>query len=209
MATPHRNPALQRLDNQLKAAHPGIVIGWIADVHHASTSEHQPDPDGTVDALDPMIGPHYSSVDADRDVEALVKSQDKRIWYIIWNGHIISSQIQPWVWRTYTGSDKHTNHYHICTLEKYEDSNVEWSIYVPKTIPTIEIAGTKPLLHKGDTDNEMPGGVHHIARMQRLLGIEDDGNFGPITDTALKKYLGSSYKGTVDRDAWRKLLGLW
>lgn len=211
MATPHRNPALAQLDKQLKAEHPGITIGWIADQHHSSNSEHQPDPDGTVDALDPMLGPHYSWEDAHRDVNALVKSRDKRIWYIIWDGKIISSQVNPWIWRTYTGTDKHTNHFHICTVEQNEDSNVEWHIYTRRNnmIPTIEIGGTKPLLRKGMTDNDMPGGVHHISRMQRLLGITDDGIFGTLTDTALKKYLGSSYKGTVDTDAWRKILGLW
>lgn len=208
MVAAHRNPALNKLDSQLKAKHPGIVIGWIGDQkHQGEKSDHNPDPDGTVDALDPMIGTHYTIIDVRNDVDSLVKSRDKRIAYIIWNHRIISSTISPWIWRNYDGDDPHTNHWHISTLDKYETSTTEWKIYMPVKVPTIELTGTLPLLKKGMEDQD--GEVAHIWRVQKLLQITADGVFGPLTETALKRYLGTTYHGTIDADAWRKLLGLW
>jgi hypothetical protein len=207
MVAAHRNPALNKLDSQLKAAHPGMEIGWIADKNHKPPSDHIPDPDGTVDALDPMLGTHYTRDDAERDVLALAKSRDKRIAYIIFQRQIISSTVKPWVWRPYSGSDPHTGHWHISTLDEQENSTTEWKLYVPYNVPTIEISGTVPLLKQGMADQ--PGAVAHIHRMQHLLGVTADGDFGANTEKALRTYLGTSYHGTVDLDAWRKLLGLW
>jgi hypothetical protein len=187
-----------------------MVIGTIGDASHSSqSSDHNPDPDGSVDAIDAMIGPHYTTAHGNHDVAALIKSRDKRIKYIIWQQHIISSVVSPWVWRAYNGDDPHTGHWHLSTLDQYEKSTAEWSLYVPSNVPTIEIGGTKPLLRQGMTDDNMPGGVAHIHRLQRELRITDDGVFGPVTDEALRKFLGTSYHGTVDMDAWRKILGLW
>jgi hypothetical protein len=208
MVSPFLNPALTILRAQLRVQHPGIIVGWIGDASHSSReSDHNPDPDGSVDAIDPMIGEHYTRLDAQRDVDALVKSRDKRIHYLIWERRIISSVVNAWEWRSYTLSDPHTGHFHLSTLDSREKSMTEWSIYVPNTVPTIEIGGTKPLLCKGMSD--VPGGVAHIKRMQAWLGVTEDGDFGPATEESLKHYLGSSYKGVVDMDAWRKILGLW
>lgn len=86
--------------------------GTIGDTAHLATkSDHNPRADGTVCALDLTHDP--ATLDCNRLVEALVTSRDKRISYIIWNGRIINSEVSPWMWRTYTGTNKHTRHVHI------------------------------------------------------------------------------------------------
>lgn len=202
------NPAIAKLKAQLLALHPGMTIGTIGDASHSSkTSDHNPDPDGTVDALDAMLGPAYGPVSAQGDVDSLVRSRDKRIHYIIYRGMIISSTVEAWVWRKYEGSDPHTNHWHLSTRDQYETSTIEWRLYVPTTVTSVVVTGHKPLLRKGMQDQD--GAVQHIHRLQRAVGVKADGVFGTETDKAVRAYLGSSYTGVLDLQDWQKILGLW
>lgn len=204
----HNNPAIAQLKKQLLALHPGMVIGTIGDAAHSSeTSDHNPDADGTVDALDAMLGPAYGPVSAQSDVDSLVRSRDKRIHYVIYRGMIISSTVEPWVWRKYEGSDPHVNHWHLSTRDQYEASTVEWKLYMPTTVTQVVVTGHKPALRKGMQDED--GAVRHIWRIQKFLGVTADGVFGSETDKALKGFLGSSYTGVLDLQDWQKILGLW
>lgn len=125
------NAALSKLRLQLQRRNPGIVIGSIGDANHSSgTSDHNPDPDHSVDAIDPMIGPSYSFAEAQADVDALVRSRDPRVGYIIFNRRIISSTKENarWVWRDYSGSDPHRNHWHISSRDVNEADDSDWEL---------------------------------------------------------------------------------
>lgn len=119
------------LDHQMMVEYPGIVIGTIGDTAHAGeVSDHNPSKEahdlGAVDASDFMIGPHFTTAQANAVVDTLVANRDPRIAYIIWQGRIISSTVSPWIWRKYNGSDQHVNHFHISVNDLHETDISEW-----------------------------------------------------------------------------------
>lgn len=101
-----------------------ISDGWIGDQAHASRkSDHNPNPVGVVQAIDLTHDP-ASGCDSYALAEALRMSKDSRIKYVISNGHIFSSTMDPWMWREYNGSNKHTKHVHVSVNddpENYDD----------------------------------------------------------------------------------------
>ena len=108
--------------------------GTIGDAAHASrSSDHNPwvkDGNiGVVTAMD-ITNDIAHGCDAQALVDALVRSRDPRIKYIIWNRKIVNSRIQSWVWRNYTGVNPHTKHFHLSVLpEKASyDATETWQI---------------------------------------------------------------------------------
>ena len=93
--------------------------GWIGDTRHAARpSDHNPDANGWVRAIDvdrdvsgrskPDLMPDIAD-----QIRLLCKSKrEKRIAYLIFDGRIASSK-KSWSWRTYEGSNKHNHHMHI------------------------------------------------------------------------------------------------
>lgn len=108
--------ALATLRKQVNAMAPGrsrSADGTIGDAAHASRkSDHNPNADGVVTALDITHDP-ARGCDCRALVDALVKSRDPRIKYVIFQGQILSSRQQPWVWRPYTGANAHRKHLHV------------------------------------------------------------------------------------------------
>ena len=91
--------------------------GTVGDAaHQGRESDHNPwvkdGSMGVVTALDITHDP-ASGCDAQKIVDALVFSRDRRIKYLIWNRRIISASVQPWVWRSYSGSNPHDRHFHL------------------------------------------------------------------------------------------------
>jgi hypothetical protein len=85
--------------------------GWIADSAHSSTSDHQPNAQGAVRAIDIDVDLHRPGITLWQVCEML--RGDARLEYIIHMGKI-ASRSHGWTWRTYTGSsDPHTNHAHF------------------------------------------------------------------------------------------------
>lgn len=96
--------------------------GWIGDARHsARTSDHNPDAEGIVRAVDidrDLFGkakPDHASDLADQI--RLCAKRDGRISYIIFEGKIASSK-KSWAWRTYDGVNKHRHHIHISFTKK-------------------------------------------------------------------------------------------
>lgn len=124
---------LGKLREQLNDIYPNrskASDGSIGDTRHAaSKSDHNPDPDGTVDAIDITHDPK-EGVDIANLVDVLIKNKDKRVSYIIANGQIISGRKgpQPWVRRKYTGANKHTKHLHISILDENQDDTSPWDL---------------------------------------------------------------------------------
>jgi hypothetical protein len=201
----HLNNAQTQLASQLRAKHPGIIIGTIADSVHSGESQHQEDSDGTVDAIDPMIGKNYTFTEAQQDVNALVASRDRRIRTLIFNGHIISSVIEPWEWRPYTGTnDPHTGHWHMDTVQALEDDGSEWNLG--------ERRNGVALPKYGDTGEDVSYWqlVHNRARIVHgspAPSIDVDGDYGPATASAFSIFYKRLTNGRTDYDG--KVLSGW
>ena len=133
MATPRRTPATAALLAQINALFPNrskASDGWIGDTAHAQRkSDHNPDADGTVDAIDITHDP-VKGVDIAKLVNVLIAGKDRRVAYIIANGEIISGNAGPqaWVRRRYSGANKHTKHLHISVLDKFQNDTSPWAL---------------------------------------------------------------------------------
>lgn len=119
-------PPLVRLRDEINAAYPGrskISDGWIGDLaHQARKSDHNPDANGVVHAIDVTQWDPGSPLNPNDDVaeavaEHLRRTKDPRIKYVIWRGRMFSSYasggVAPWTWRPYTGPNGHFHHVHV------------------------------------------------------------------------------------------------
>lgn len=133
--------SLMKLREQVNATAPHRSKksdGGIGDEAHATrASDHNPwvkdGAMGIVTAIDLTHDP-VNGCDAGVLAEALVKSEDPRIKYVIWNREIASSYPAhghlAWTWRPYGGSNPHTKHVHISVQSdkaRYDDRR-EWVI---------------------------------------------------------------------------------
>lgn len=103
--------------NQIAPGRSKISDGSIGNAEHsARLSDHNPDGDGVVRALDLTDDPR-GGLDALWLREALRESRDPRIKYLISEGQICSPRrvnAHPaWAWRPYTGPNGHFKHLHI------------------------------------------------------------------------------------------------
>jgi len=90
--------------------------GWVGDTRHsARKSDHNPDENGIVRALDITsdLGTHPEEAHAlVEKIRKCAKRGDKRIKYIIYDGKIMSP-IMNWKRRKYRGANPHRSHFHI------------------------------------------------------------------------------------------------
>jgi hypothetical protein len=147
-------PCLVQLRAEFNAVAPNRgrgADGSIGDSSHTSSSDHTPDEDSDVlrdhdaddknevHALDiDSTGPWPEAGWFDRAILALVDRERTeyesatmvgRLQYVIWNRRI-ASRSWGWTWRTYTGSDPHTNHAHFSAryLTSTEADTRPWGI---------------------------------------------------------------------------------
>lgn len=72
-----------------------------------------------------------------------------------------------------------------------------------------------PILKYGDSDSDNVdgSGTAYVKRLQRGLAITDDGDYGPATQSAVKRVLSDAELPgdgkTVTVDVWSRLYGLW
>ena len=102
--------------------------GWIGDTRHAARpSDHNPDANGWVRAIDvdrdlfKGSKPDIMCDLVDQLRRACKAKSETRISYIIYDGYICSS-ILNWKWRKYTGANKHTKHCHV-SFKKEADND--------------------------------------------------------------------------------------
>lgn len=115
--------SLEKLLEQVNAAAPGRAKGWdgtIGDAAHAAReSDHNPDAEGVVRALDITHDP-TGGVDSERLADTLRLSHDPRIKYIISNRKIAAGYAvhgeAAWTWRPYAGENPHDHHCHISVV---------------------------------------------------------------------------------------------
>jgi hypothetical protein len=96
--------------------------GWIGDsAHQARPSDHNPDKDGWVHALDidhDFLGPNRGAAEAEKFANQLIElarnGKDRgRLKYVVYNNRIASGthSNQYWTWRK--GNWGHTQHIHV------------------------------------------------------------------------------------------------
>jgi hypothetical protein len=131
MPTPRLVPSLVKLREQANAAAPNrskVSDGWVGDPAHASrTSDHNPDGDGWVRAIDLTNDP-VNGFDAWLVAETLRLNRDPRIAYVISNGKIFSSTVSPWTWRTYSGVNPHIKHMHVSASPAGQHDTSAWDL---------------------------------------------------------------------------------
>ena len=170
--------------------------GSIGDAaHQATSSDHNPNSADVVTAIDitndPVKGPNARKL-----AESLVASRDPRIKYIISNAQIVSSVVSPWVWRAYTGSNAHRAHVHVSVSASpgLYDKVGDWNI---------DLESGPAILGRGSVGEE-------VKELQRLLGVEVDGEFGVETEAAVRLYQtnnGLDVDGLVGVAVWASLRG--
>ena len=130
--TPYKrvSNAIDTLRREINAAHPGrskISDGTLGDTAHAArTSDHNPDANGIVHAMDVTVwdGPDPGTADdvAQPLAEFLRAKRDPRTKYVIHRGQMFSSYDsykngrvirRAWQWGPYTGTNGHFHHVHV------------------------------------------------------------------------------------------------
>lgn len=180
MSAWHLARSLETFRDQVDAKYPGrdkTSDGTIGDESHQQTkSDHNPDADGAVKAIDithdPSGGPDCTVL-----AEMLWAGKDYRVAYIIWNKRISNPDIENGAWRPYTGSNPHTMHLHLSVKKEGCEDPAEWAaVPVPAVVGVP--AGPMPKLKRGHQGLA-------VEVLQALLGIAVDGYFGAETEAAV------------------------
>lgn len=198
--------SLDVLRAQINAASPNrnkSSDGWIGDPAHAARkSEHNPNANGVVRALDITDDP-ANGVDASAIADAIRASGDRRVLYVI-SDKRIANPGQPW--RSYTGSNPHTKHFHVSVVESatlYDDASA-WSIGKLSPDVTAKPAKVYP-------ETLWPRSKHEdVAKLKAaLVGhmVKEEG-YGPITEAAVRAFQkrdGLTVDGVVGPYTWEAL----
>lgn len=205
----HLAKSLEVFRNQVNARWPNrdkSSDGTIGDAaHSARTSDHNPDENGAVKAIDITHDPEHG-LNAGVLAEALKNSKDPRISYIIWNRRISNPAIDNGAWRNYTGSNPHDKHMHLSVKKLNCEQTSAWiavsSVAMGEIPPGIP-APMLPMLKFG-----MRGDA--VGLLQLILGIKVTRNFDKETDEAVKSYQqakGLVVDGRVGPYTWGTIVG--
>jgi hypothetical protein len=129
MSKPKLSKAAEQLRSEINAKYPKRdkrSDGWIGDTaHNARKSDHNPDKQGWVRAIDIdsdlVKGSSKESWLLAEQIKTIAYKGDKRISYVI-HQHRIASPLKNWAWRVYKGSNPHVSHIHI-SFTKVGDLN--------------------------------------------------------------------------------------
>jgi hypothetical protein len=179
--------AIDTLRSEINAAHPGrskISDGTLGDTAHAARkSDHNPDENGIVHAMDVTVWD-----DADADVqddvagplaEHLRARRDPRTKYVIHRGQMFSSYgSTPWQWRDYDGPNGHFHHVHVSV---YGDDGSTWG-YPATTAPPEDIDMTKDELTQlldlklAPIKTDLVKAKADLAEVKRQVSKSEDAN---------------------------------
>ena len=129
MSKPKLSKAAEQLRSEINTKYPNRdkrSDGWIGDTaHNARKSDHNPDKQGWVRAIDIdsdlVKGSSKESWLLAEQIKTIALKGDKRISYVI-HQHRIASPRQNWAWRVYKGANPHVSHIHI-SFDKSGDLN--------------------------------------------------------------------------------------
>lgn len=201
----HLALSLGQLLDQINAFAPDRDSSWDGSIgdeaHQARKSDHNPDANKIVCALDITHDPAHG-VDAQQIADQIRASGDGRWQYVIHNGKIANADIDDGAWRARDeGTDDHTHHVHVSARHppNLADNTSVWKVHITDKSPTPARQG---LLRKGSSGAD-------VKLLQQLLGIGVDGNFGSDTFAAVREFQtksGLEADGVVGSQTWAKLL---
>lgn len=186
--------AITTLGRQIEQLRPGTypTDGTVASQAHDQvnpSSDHRPDTDGIVRAID---WHETTAGQIDEMAEAIRRSQDSRLKYLIHDRRMFSSYpttaAPAWTWRPYGGAAPHGTHAHLSVLTGAQgELSHPWQLTLADEEEDVEI------LKRGDEG-------FMVAKMQKGLNgwaakfatdldpIAVDQELGPITEVRLKAY---------------------
>jgi hypothetical protein len=187
--------------------------GTIGDQAHQaeSSSEHNPDADGSVDAWDcdlnllgssNQLGSPAEVADMRKLIAEFQKQPQAQLW--IFQRQIANRDVGNWKVRPYTGASAHDHHCHFQskpTKEKQPYTGDLDKVFTAiNSKPATASLGARTL-KKGMTGPD-------VAWVQRWLGLDDDGTFGPATESKVRAYQkmrGIAVDGRVGPKTWAQM----
>lgn len=171
------NRSLKHLMRQVNEAGPyrnKSYDGTIGDTAHSKRkSDHNPDGNGVVNAVDITDDDTAPGFDATALFEALIKSKDKRIKYLIHNGYIVRSyakgSLKAWSRQKYTRPNGHFKHVHVSVHPSADRDVSDWAMPGDK-VPTnvVEKVYYGPLTLKFNPDGrQLPYRVEAGTRLNQ------------------------------------------
>jgi peptidoglycan hydrolase-like protein with peptidoglycan-binding domain len=148
------------------------TIGDDSHLHDHPTSDHNPNGAGVVCAIDFTHDPS-GGFDSYKFAEVLRNARDSRIQYVISNGRIWNATVSPYLWRAYTGANKHDRHVHISVKQNAAlyDKETNWLLFAPMPTPASWTA-------KGSWYSQYKGKYNWVdtgdAPGSSALGVPDD-----------------------------------
>ncbi|MFF0174173.1 peptidoglycan-binding domain-containing protein [Micromonospora profundi] len=187
-------PVLVCLRNEINARWPNrdrASDGWIGDTaHQATKSDHNPDQDNSVNALDV----DRDGIDPQLVVRRAIAHPSTQ--YVIFD-RTIWSRTRGFTPSRYTGSNPHTKHLHVSVSHAtdLENSRRPWGIAT--AAPTVALKLGERVLRKGSTG----GDVRELQTLANTLGAKPplavDGDFGSRTEAWVRDFQKAK-KLTVD-----------
>ncbi|MDR7276922.1 peptidoglycan-binding domain-containing protein [Catenuloplanes atrovinosus] len=122
------------------------------------------------------------------------------VMYIIFDGRIWGSYQAADGWRTYTGSNPHTDHVHFSFSRAGASKQTTWWTQADQPAPW-------PRTERGSTGTDVRVLQHLLNAAGQSVTV--DGEFGPATETAVRAFQsarGATPDGIVGMVTWSKLL---
>jgi hypothetical protein len=149
-----------------------VVDGTLGNLEHSNrTSDHNPDENGIVRALDFF---EHEVRFVDEIGEALRTSKDPRLKYFIHDTRMFSSyptsQFPAWTWRPYTGVNGHETHGHLSVVAtNVADQTHEWELNMALTAYEMNQIAEKVwfFLITDPITGQKRGAAHHVAQAYR------------------------------------------
>ncbi len=183
--------------------------GMVGDLDHcprdgSGTSDHCPNAQRVVRAFDidsdgipaNWLAEHFRKLGASGDPRLAGNG------YVIFNRRIASA-VRGWVWRRYNGSSPHTDHIHL-SLTRDAGAYDRAGLWGTKQalLPRHEV-GSRTLQLK----EPMMRGTD-VKWLQRFLGVDTDGVFGPKTKQGVVNFQrrrSINADGVVEQTTWQAL----
>lgn len=181
--------------------------GSVGDVSHSSrTSDHNPDDNGIVRAIDLTHDP-VGGFDSYAFADMILKKQDRRLKYVISNRRIGSGPDgpQPGSWREYRvppNKNPHDHHCHISVVADAKgDDPAPWDIGAYQAGAAAPYVAPPLTLRRGSIGED-------VKKLQAALHIFIDGRFGILTEDAVKFFQKSHHMvsdGIVGPQTWKEI----
>jgi hypothetical protein len=179
--------------------------------HQARQSDHNPDGDKTVDALDLTHSPERgwdTHARARQVARNVVNGIERRIKYIISLGEIFSKKGGRWAWRPYTGPNKHVTHAHYSVEDAYQDDTSPWfASVVPFPTKPVPPPYIPPVPDEEDDMShailrcEGKGVMHIVAGCINTLETAEV----PLVEKSYEQQGIKVYKATISQRRWAQL----